>query len=826
VTEKKVSQIDAAELRRLAEERLREHRGTARPRTEAESQRLLHELEVHQIELEMQDAEIRQARDDAETALEKYSDLYDFAPVGYFTLDRDGVIRTANLTGATLLGIERVLLIDRRFDSFLSSENRPTFIPFLGKVFESRGKEACELVFQNVGNSPIFMQIEAVATASEQECHVALIDITDRKRAEEAQARLAAIIDSSDDAIIATSLNGIILSWNRSSERLYGYRADEIIGKSTTLLLPPELQKEEEKILRRLSAGERIEHIETVRVTKDGKLVEVSVTASPIKDSQGRIIGASKIARDITVRKRAERIVQSRFRLLAAADLPLADMLQMVLDEIEEQTGSGIGFYHFIDAEQEMLSLQKWSTKTLRNMCSAEGEGSHYPISQAGVWVDCVHERRPVIHNDYTSLPNRKGMPPGHAPVIREMVIPILRGEQVVAIIGVGNKPTDYNAIDVEIASLLGDFSWEIVDRKITGEKLRKSASQLAEAQGIAHIGSWEWDAIADYISGSDEYNRIFGMPISSHDSFLELVHSDDREKLNKAVEETYAHHVPYNVHYRIIRPDGITRIIHALGAAVTDDAGRTVRMIGTTQDVTEKRGMEERLEKLNVDLAAHASELEAFNAMVAHDLRNPLNTISIFCQVIQKLCGDKLDEESKGYVREIYESTLCMDRLIGTLLEFSGALRAEMRYDTVDLSRMARRVSDILERTEPERKVRFRIANGIIVNGDANLLNMVLSNLIGNAWKYSGNRAGTVIEFGVKEIEGKPACFVRDNGPGFDMAYAEKLFIPFQRLPGAEEFKGSGIGLATVERIIKRHDGRIWAESEPGKGATFYFTL
>jgi light-regulated signal transduction histidine kinase (bacteriophytochrome) len=166
------------------------------------------------------------------------------------------------------------------------------------------------------------------------------------------------------------------------------------------------------------------------------------------------------------------------------------------------------------------------------------------------------------------------------------------------------------------------------------------------------------------------------------------------------------------------------------------------------------------------------------------------------------------------------------MDRLIGTLLEFSGALRAEMRYDTVDLSRMARRVSDILERTEPERKVRFRIANGIIVNGDANLLNMVLSNLIGNAWKYSGNRAGTVIEFGVKEIEGKPACFVRDNGPGFDMAYAEKLFIPFQRLPGAEEFKGSGIGLATVERIIKRHDGRIWAESEPGKGATFYFTL
>jgi light-regulated signal transduction histidine kinase (bacteriophytochrome) len=148
------------------------------------------------------------------------------------------------------------------------------------------------------------------------------------------------------------------------------------------------------------------------------------------------------------------------------------------------------------------------------------------------------------------------------------------------------------------------------------------------------------------------------------------------------------------------------------------------------------------------------------------------------------------------------------------------------MHHDKVDLSRMAREVAASLERAETERQVKFRIANGIEVNGDAKLLNIVLDNLIGNSWKYSGNREGTVIEFGVTEKDGKPAYFVRDNGPGFDMAYAEKLFIPFQRLPGAEEFKGNGIGLATVERIIRRHGGRIWVESEPDKGATFYFTL
>jgi len=138
----------------------------------------------------------------------------------------------------------------------------------------------------------------------------------------------------------------------------------------------------------------------------------------------------------------------------------------------------------------------------------------------------------------------------------------------------------------------------------------------------------------------------------------------------------------------------------------------------------------------------------------------------------------------------------------------------------------VAREVAALLERAETERKVTFRIADGLTVNDDARLLNIVLDNLIGNAWKYSGNLEGTVIEFGVTEREGKPAYFVRGNGPGFDMTYAEKLFIPFQRLPDAEEFKGNGIGLATVERIIKRHGGRIWAESERGKGATFYFTL
>jgi light-regulated signal transduction histidine kinase (bacteriophytochrome) len=249
--------------------------------------------------------------------------------------------------------------------------------------------------------------------------------------------------------------------------------------------------------------------------------------------------------------------------------------------------------------------------------------------------------------------------------------------------------------------------------------------------------------------------------------------------------------------------------------------------------DITERRQLEEKVEILNSELAKHVAELEAanieleaFNYSVSHDLRNPLTAINSYCQVVEELCGNKLDDRCREYIREMYEGTLRMNRLIDTLLDFSRITRVEIRHDKVDLSKMAEDVVTGLKVTEPERRVTFRIAEGIVADGDAGLLRVVLDNLIGNAWKYSGSQEEAVIEFGVADIDGRPACFVRDNGPGIDMAYAEKLFLPFQRLPGTNEFRGHGIGLATVERIIKRHGGKVWAEGEPGRGACFYFAL
>ncbi len=258
----------------------------------------------------------------------------------------------------------------------------------------------------------------------------------------------------------------------------------------------------------------------------------------------------------------------------------------------------------------------------------------------------------------------------------------------------------------------------------------------------------------------------------------------------------------------------------------VTDEDGRVIYLVPEGRDITAFKRAQEKIELLYSDLAARATELEAFNYTVSHDLRQPLNVINGYCQVVDTLFGEQLQEDCRSYVREIYDGTLRMNQLIEALLNFSRMGHVELSREMVDLGLLAREVALSLKMTAPDRQVDFLIADKVVANADADLLRIVMDNLLGNAWKYTGLQEKAIIEVGVTNIDSVPVYFVRDNGAGFNTADAAKLFVPFQRLPGAEKFKGSGIGLATVERIIRSHGGKIWAEGEPGKGATFYFTL
>ena len=255
--------------------------------------------------------------------------------------------------------------------------------------------------------------------------------------------------------------------------------------------------------------------------------------------------------------------------------------------------------------------------------------------------------------------------------------------------------------------------------------------------------------------------------------------------------------------------------------------------VIATVRDITERKVAEHKIRKLNADLQERAiqlettvKELEAFSYSVSHDLRSPLRSIDGFSQALLEDYADQLPEEGQNYLKRVRAAAQRMAELIDDLLNLSKVTRAPMKLVPVDLSQLAERIAAELQRTQPERQVSFNITPNMKARGDLSLIQAVLENLLNNAWKYSSKRDQAQIDFGSKYENGETIYFVQDNGAGFDMAYAGKLFGAFQRLHAITEFPGTGIGLATVQRIIHRHGGRVSAEGAVDQGATFYFTL
>ena len=315
------------------------------------------------------------------------------------------------------------------------------------------------------------------------------------------------------------------------------------------------------------------------------------------------------------------------------------------------------------------------------------------------------------------------------------------------------------------------------------------------------------------------------------------------------------------DIPYRMVKKNSEIMDVLLSAIAERDEKGEITRSLAVMVDVTERKRAEHEIESLNADLEARNEaleetnceleaalqdledshqaletvnreleganrELDAFNSSVSHDLRRPLTNISGFSQVILELYGTRLDEQCREFVAEIHQETKRMDQLIDTLLKFARLSRSPLAREAFDLSSAAQAIAVELTLTEPQRRVAISVTPGMVAEGDGRLLRVAMRNLVGNAWKYTGTREEGEIEIGRCERDGVPAFFVRDNGVGFDPAEAGLLFTPFQRLSSALDFEGTGIGLATVQRIIERHKGKIWAEGTPGQGATFYFTL
>lgn len=368
----------------------------------------------------------------------------------------------------------------------------------------------------------------------------------------------------------------------------------------------------------------------------------------------------------------------------------------------------------------------------------------------------------------------------------------------------------------------------DITQRKQTEQSLRDGERRFRElADSMPQI---VWAAGPD--GNFDYYNQRWyeftGRPvgITGDESWADVVHPDDQKESLARWHAATQTGDTYEIEYRLKEKSGAYHWFLRRALPVRDETGRITRWFGTCTNIDTVKHTEEVLRRANVETDAANGELEAFSYSVAHDLRAPLRSIDGFSQALLEDNADQLDEQGKNHLARVRAAAQRMARLIDDLLSLSRVTRAELRREQVNLSRIARGIGERLHETEPARDGEFVVQEGLVVDGDANLLTAVLENLIANAWKFTSKLPRARIEVGLTSRDGEPAYFVRDNGAGFDMAHASKLFRAFQRLHALAEFPGSGIGLATVQRIVRRHGGRIWAEGEVGRGATFFFTL
>jgi PAS domain S-box-containing protein len=452
------------------------------------------------------------------------------------------------------------------------------------------------------------LQRERMAQAhqeSEDRFHQAAAEIQKR----EEQYRL--LTENIQDVVWVLDAETLFFRYvSPSVEKLRGYSPEEILAHPLNHALVPE---ESDALVKRIHLRseafrtgkvptEKFYTDEVEQTCKDGSTVWTEVITRYYRNLETGRIEVLGVTRDIHERKRAELVMTARSRLIQRAALStLSEFLQATLDEVEQLTGSQVGFYHFVNPDQVTLSLQTWSTNTTRHMCKALGAGLHYSVSDAGVWADSIHQRQPVIHNDYTALLHRKGLPEGHAPILRELVVPVMRGGKIVSVLGVGNRPYDYNDQDIEQVSSLADLAWDIAERKRAEEELRKSEEKFSkifhQSQIALALTSLEEGRCLDVNS---EFQRLAGLPYDEiiGRTIFELSRFTNSERIQQAEEILRTEQTLRNFEVDLSSNSGQVRTL-VLAVDIVDLDSTPCRLISAI-DITERKRAEEALRQSN----------------------------------------------------------------------------------------------------------------------------------------------------------------------------------------------------------------------------------
>lgn len=549
------------------------------------------------------------------------------------------------------------------------------------------------------------------------------------------EEKLSRIYAASPDAIAISSLtNGCYVDVNPAFERVFGFSPQEVIGhKAAEVGAWPEPAQREQFVAQLRNQGAIVN--EEVRFRhKSGRQFDSLFSASLVELNGDPCM--LSITRDISDRKRIEQLILDKNRMLHAVSEAQADFIadadpqptfNRLLGHLLDITDSKYGFIGEVFRDESNAPYLKpyaitdisWDDASHQLYRSYVSGGFEFRNLDT-LFGHVMTGGEPVLSNDPANDPRRGGLPPGHAPLDAFMGLPLYRGDKLVGMAAVANRPGGYD------------------------------------------------EALVEHLQ---PFTATCAVLIEAYRQSQQRQHAENLlRQLNLELED--------------------------------------------------------HVNQRTAELQASIRELESFSYSVSHDLRSPLRGINGFARLLLEDYGERLDEHGKEYLRRICSATLRMSELIDGMIDLAQLTREPIHLAEVSLSRLAESIAKELHNAEPEREVEFTAMPDIRARGDERLLRVALHNLLSNAWKFTARKKVACIEFGVRQAGSSLAYFVRDDGAGFDMKYADKLFGAFQRLHGVKEFAGTGIGLATVQRIIQRHGGLVWAEGEIDKGATFYFTL
>jgi PAS domain S-box-containing protein len=765
---------------------------------------------------------LRSAHEELPASRDRFSDLYDLAPVGYFILDGKGRILDANVTGAELLGMARSSLIGKRFSVFIpNKKERDVFSRHLYEVDEKRSLQVCEIRLKKKDGPVFYTRLQSNAAEDADGCggyvRTAVSDIAGQKRAEEA-LRIAreqaerrtvahnAVFDSLAQPVIVFDASGKPVKANTAALHAFGLDMTQFGAKGYLKLLARFAARRadgrrvqgDELPVRRALQGETVRGETYAFTNARGEALTFEVSATPLFAS-GRITGAVAVWYDVTVRGQMEEALRERelmFRRLI--DSNIIGIIVGAGEVIEE-------------ANDIVLYMLGYSGNTLR-----AGEINLGEITPPE--YEHVDRRAMAELLDYgASIPYEKEF------VRRD-------GRRVAVLIG--------SALLDHSRSKWISFVLDLTERRRMERLVQESQERLQMAISVANEAIWDWNVADNTIKWNETYGTLFGRPgeaASESRWWVEHLHPEDRARVLASLSNALqGGDSSWGIEYRILRSDGRWAYVYDRAYIARDQEGNPRRVVGAMLDMTERKHVEEalesrtaELERINRELEASYRDLESFSYSASHDLRSPLVAISGFCRILMERYEDRLDAKGRDLLYRIRDNGTRMEQLIRDILSFSRVGTREIRSAEIDMERLVKSAyEELASAVKDTRSLRFETKPLPPAFGDPSMIRQVLSNLLSNAVKFTEPREVAVIEVGGHAEGDELLFYVKDNGVGFSMENYSRLFGLFQRLHVSEQFAGTGVGLAIIKRIVEKHGGRVWAEGKPDKGAAFYFTL